>query len=163
MEACIFRILKLHNRISRLRIFPYCAEHFNTPTSHSTSPCSHPSLPLPSPSSSPRSSSSPSLLLLLQEREELAEIDLRKVTELKPPDTFGSLEAQSTFQILLSEKVYLLKADTPAEAESWISALKHTQVGRKEGGSKEGREGSREGRRDCSEEHVAEINHVAQK
>ena len=67
-------------------------------------------------------------LSLLQEREELAEIDLRKVTELRPPDPSGGPEAQCTFQIFLPERVYLLKADTPQEADCWLAALKHTQV-----------------------------------
>ena len=63
-----------------------------------------------------------------QEREELSEIDLKKVMELKGPDPSGNQEAQSSFQLVLEERVYHLRADTPQEAESWFSFLKHTQV-----------------------------------
>ena len=77
---------------------------------------------------------------------------------MKSPDSFGTLEAQSTFQILLTERVYLLKADTPAEAESWISALKHTQVGREEGRER----GKKKEEGVGSEKHVTEIYHTAQ-
>ena len=59
---------------------------------------------------------------------ELAEVDLRRVTELKPPDTSGPAEGQCTFQIMMEERVYHLRAETAAEAESWIQALRHTQV-----------------------------------
>ena len=40
----------------------------------------------------------------LQEREELAEVDLRKLLELKPPDQAGNLEQQCSFQIVLAER-----------------------------------------------------------
>ena len=63
-----------------------------------------------------------------QEREELAEIDLKKVVELKPPERSGTPEAQSCFQICLPDRVYTLRADTPADADSWMQALRHTQV-----------------------------------
>ena len=70
----------------------------------------------------PHSSHSP------QEREELAEIDLKKVTHLKPPDPSGTPEAQCSFQISVPDRVYHLKAESPSEADSWIQALRHTQV-----------------------------------
>jgi len=63
-----------------------------------------------------------------REREELAEIDLKKVLELKGPEPGGNFEQQCSFQIVLQERVFHLRADTPQEAETWISALKHTQV-----------------------------------
>ena len=63
-----------------------------------------------------------------QEREELAEIDLKKMTELKPPDPTGTAEAQCSFQIHIAERVVHLKADTALEADTWIQALRHTQV-----------------------------------
>ena len=44
----------------------------------------------------------------LQEREELAEVDLRKLLELKPPDQAGNLEQQCSFQIVLAERCPLL-------------------------------------------------------
>lgn len=44
------------------------------------------------------------LLLLTQEREEIDEIDLRKVTELKVPDPGGNYEQQCTFTIFLADK-----------------------------------------------------------
>ena len=85
----------------------------------------HPSpfTPHSSPSPlTPHSSYSP------QEREELAEIDLKKVTHLKPPDPSGTPEAQCSFQISVPDRVYHLKAESPSEADSWIQALRHTQV-----------------------------------
>ena len=44
----------------------------------------------------------------IQEREELAEVDLRKLLELKPPDQGGNLEQQCSFQIVLSERCPIL-------------------------------------------------------
>ena len=44
------------------------------------------------------------LLLLTQEREEIDEVDLRKVTELKAPDPGGNYEQQCTFTIFLADK-----------------------------------------------------------
>ena len=55
-------------------------------------------------------------------------IDLRKVTELRSPDTTGPYELQCAFQIVLSERTYHLRADSPTDADAWLSALKHTQV-----------------------------------
>ena len=52
-------------------------------------------------------SSSPSHSYI-QEREELAEVDLRKLLELKPPDQGGNLEQQCSFQIVLSERYPIL-------------------------------------------------------
>ncbi|CAI8051664.1 Arf-GAP with Rho-GAP domain, ANK repeat and PH domain-containing protein 1 [Geodia barretti] len=70
-----------------------------------------------------------SLVYYRREREELSEIDLKKVVELKPPDhVSGTPEALCCFQICLPDRVYTLRADTPAEAESWMQALRHTQV-----------------------------------
>ena len=40
----------------------------------------------------------------VQEREEVSEIDLRKVVELKPPETSGTAEHQTSFQIILQDK-----------------------------------------------------------
>ena len=41
---------------------------------------------------------------LSQEREEVDEIDLRKVTELKGPDSQGTVEQQCSLQIVMSDK-----------------------------------------------------------
>lgn len=40
----------------------------------------------------------------LQEREELDEIDLRKVVELKVPDNAGTVDQQCIIQIITDEK-----------------------------------------------------------
>ena len=40
----------------------------------------------------------------VQEREEVSEIDLRKVVELKPPEASGTAEHQTSFQIILQDK-----------------------------------------------------------
>ena len=58
----------------------------------------------------------------------MAEINLKKVTELKPPDKNGTSEAQCCFHICLPDKVYHLKAESYAEADNWVQALRHTQV-----------------------------------
>ena len=42
--------------------------------------------------------------LLIQEREEIDEIDLRKVTELKGSEPGGTYEQQCAFSIFLGEK-----------------------------------------------------------
>lgn len=77
------------------------------------------------------------------DKEEIASIDLRTVTELRGPEHGGSFEAQCSFQIVTQERylplsqiifyfldtrTYALRADTPTEADSWMQALKNTQV-----------------------------------
>lgn len=42
--------------------------------------------------------------LVSQEREEVDEIDLRKVTDLKGPDPTGTFEQQCCLQIILSDR-----------------------------------------------------------
>lgn len=50
----------------------------------------------------------PFLFLGLQEREEVDEIDLRKVTDLKGPDPSGTYEQQCSIQIVVSDRLVKL-------------------------------------------------------
>ena len=44
------------------------------------------------------------LWLVIQEREEVDEIDLRKVTDLKGPDSSGTYEQQCCIQIVVPDR-----------------------------------------------------------
>ena len=98
------------------------------------------------------------MFLCLQEREEIASIDLRRMTDFKGPEQGVGYEASCTFSIVLPDRyvyvkkalyiryiavsvlagiyvvinvfcrTYQFRADSPVEADSWIMALKHTQV-----------------------------------
>ena len=58
------------------------------------------SRPLPSPRCKNNSTS----LVIFQEREEVDEIDLRKVTDLKGPDSSGTYEQQCSIQIVVPDR-----------------------------------------------------------